>query len=53
MPAACALAEMCRDGEGDPARAADLLLRALDSDQPEKAAATLLARRVVEGGNSK
>ena len=53
MPAGCALAEMCRDGEGGPARAADVLLRALDSDQPEKAAATLLARRVVEGGNSK
>ena len=54
VPAGCALAEMCRDGEGDPARAADVLLRAHDSNQPEKAAATLLARRVVggEGGGN-
>tara|TARA_B100000795_G_scaffold72933_1_gene51606 strand:+ start:189 stop:545 length:357 start_codon:yes stop_codon:yes gene_type:complete len=49
VPAGCALAEMCQAGECDPARAADVLLRAHDSNQPEKAAATLLAaRRVVE-----
>ena len=49
VPAGCALAEICRDGECDPARAVAVLQRAHDSNQPEKAAATLLAaRRVVE-----
>lgn len=49
MPAGCALGEMCLAGECDPARAAAVLQRARDSNQPEKAAATLLAaRRVVE-----